>query len=77
MLDLVDFHKLEDGNIFARAVIEGRNSDTFDMIFDVLGNVIDSTANKAQKYYESQARIAFRNHYDAGKLPKNISSMWY
>jgi hypothetical protein len=77
MLDLIDIHKLEDGNIYARAVIEGRNADTFDMVFDESGNVVGSTANKAQKYYEAQARIAFRNHYNTVTPPKTISSMWY
>ena len=77
MLKMIDIHKQEDGNIFAHVVIEGRNEDTFDMIFTEAGKVIASTATEEQRYYEAQARIAFRNHYDATSPPPMISSMWY
>lgn len=76
MLKLFDFIKCDDNTISSLVQIEGKKNNTFEVIFDEQGNIVDSTATKKQLMYEAQARIAFKK-YIGKPLPKEINSMWY
>ena len=75
MLKLVDI-KQDDTVIKATVLVEGDENRSFDISFNSKGNIVSSTADNKQKYYEAQARIAFKKHIGT-PLPKEIASMWY
>ncbi len=75
MLKLINI-KQDDTVIKATVLVEGDENRSFDISFDSKGNIVSSTADNEQKYYEAQARIAFRKHI-GNPIPKEIASMWY
>lgn len=75
MFKLIDI-KQDDTMVKATVLVEGDENRSFNISFDSEGNIVSSTADHEQKYYEAQARIAFKKHI--GKpIPKEIASMWY
>ena len=77
MLKLFDFVRRNDNSTRALVQIEGKKNNTFEVIFDEQGNIVESTATKKQQLlYAAQARIAFKK-YLGKPLPKEINSMWY
>ena len=75
MLKLINI-KQDDTVIKATVLVEGDGNRSFDISFDRKGNIVFSTADNEQKYYEAQARIAFQKHI-GNPIPKEIASMWY
>ncbi len=75
MLKLVNI-KQTDMIIKATVLMEGDETRSFDLSFDSKGNILSSTADDEQKYYEAQARIAFQK-YIGRSIPKEITSIWY
>ena len=76
MIKLVNIQRLEDKLIKVDALIEGKTSNAFEVVFNDRGDIVSSNANDKQKYYKAQARIAFRK-YVGKELPNEICSMWY
>lgn len=76
MIKLINIKQLEDNLVKTDALIEGKKSKSFEIVFNNTGDIISSTAKDGQNYYKAQARIAFRK-YIGKEIPKEICSMWY
>lgn len=76
MIKLINIQPLEDESIKVDALVEGKVSNSFEIVFNNIGDIVSSTANNKQEYYKAQARIAFRK-YIGKELPNEICSMWY
>ena len=77
MLHIKDLTLREDGTVSGVVLVENKEENNFAIIFSQDGDIISSTANKNQLYYEAHARIAFKNHFDKNNPTKDIFSMWY
>ena len=76
MIKLINICQAQNRSIKADVLIEGEEDNSFGIVFNENGDILSSTASDKQKYYEAQARIAFRK-YVGKQLPKEICSMWY
>ena len=76
MIKLINIQQLKDNLIKVEALVEGKNNDTFEIVFNNTGDIVSSTANDGQNYYKAQARIAFCK-YVGKEIPNEICSMWY
>ncbi len=76
MLKLINIQQLADNLIKVDVLVEGKQNNSFEIIFNNIGNIMFSTANNEQNYYKAQARIAFKK-YIGKELPNEICSMWY
>ena len=76
MLKLVNIQQLENEQVKVDVLVEGEQTNMFEIIFNSMGDIVCSTASDSQKYYKAQARIAF-SKYIGKELPNEICSMWY
>ena len=76
MIKLVNIKQLDDNLIKMDVLVENKNNNSFEIVFNDEGKIVSSTARNNQNYYKAQARIAF-SKYIGKELPNEISSMWY